>query len=33
MVNGQSSGAIKIGELGLRYKLLRYLQDLTAAAV
>jgi len=33
MANGASSGAIKIGSLGLRYKLLRYLQDILADAV
>jgi len=33
MVNGPSSNAIKLGGLGMRYKLLRYLQDIMADAV
>jgi hypothetical protein len=33
MVNGPSSGAIKVGGWGLRIKVLRYFQDITAAAV
>jgi hypothetical protein len=33
MANAPSSAAIKIGGFGMRYKILRYLQDITAAAV